>query len=96
MLGFSVSIKNEAGDSIGYWTDDGQVYSSLEKMVERGLAEVVEKHGGYPNIYRLQYYRLDLLIRFGVYPKTFGFKLDTNHNYKDRDAWVTIELWDQS
>lgn len=96
MLGFSVNVQKDTEETIGYWIDHGQVYSSLKRMIELDQAEVVEERGGYPNIYRVQYKVLDLLLRHGICPKTSGFKLDTYHMYTEADSWITITLWDQS
>lgn len=97
MLGFSVWMKNEAEESIGSWTDRGDVHSGLEYLVSKGYAEEVEIKGGYPDIYRIKYRYLDMLLSIGIRPMSFGFRLDTNYDLRtEADKWVTIELWDQS
>lgn len=102
MLGWSVNIKREGRDqeTVAYW----EANLMLMDIENHPDTEVLEFHGGYPNIYRVS-----LSLVRELLDGSNDFKnASPTWLYKDRIKWIktipetlsdefyTMEIWDQS
>lgn len=103
MLGWEVYVRpeDESVLSVAAWESRPGLLTTMETLVENGDAEVVEYHGGYPDIYRVK----ASLIRYWCEDDPQEMcKMWNGTGYANwamlddlaEDATVLLEMWDGS